>query len=173
MVLDAAVTEFAAFGLHGASTEAIAARAGISQPYVFKLFGTKKDLFMAALNRVCDRVVAAWSEASAADPEDRLEAMGRAYVRLMVRREELLLLLQGFAAGKDDDVLAMNRRRMAEMYRFVGRTTGAEEEEVQAFFAQGMLLTVAAGLDLPAHAGDRRWARSFLGRAAGELDDRA
>ncbi|MGH3145143.1 MAG: TetR/AcrR family transcriptional regulator, partial [Rubrobacter sp.] len=47
-VLDAAVVEFAEKGLHGASTEGIAERAGISQPYVFKLFGTKKGLFLSA-----------------------------------------------------------------------------------------------------------------------------
>ena len=43
-ILDAALVEFAERGLHGASTEAIARRAGISQPYVFRLFGTKKEL---------------------------------------------------------------------------------------------------------------------------------
>ena len=50
-VLAAALEEFAAHGLSGASTEAIAAKAGISQPYVFRLFGTKKDLFTAVINR--------------------------------------------------------------------------------------------------------------------------
>lgn len=58
-VLDAAVIEFSEKGLHGASAEAIAGRAGISQPYVFKLFGTKKELFLATVARVCDRIVEA------------------------------------------------------------------------------------------------------------------
>lgn len=169
VVLDAAVTEFSAFGLHGASTEDIAERAGISQPYVFKLFGTKKDLFMAAVERVCDRIVAAWARAIEPDPSDRLEAMGLAYAALMIRREELVLLLQGFAAGQDDDVLVVNRRRMADMYRYVERASGASAGEVQAFFAQGMLLTVAAGLDLPSLVGEDRWAEAFMGRAAAAL----
>src|SRR5437764_12352901 len=50
-VLEAALDEFAARGLDGASTETIAAKAGISQPYVFRLFGTKKDLFKGVLSR--------------------------------------------------------------------------------------------------------------------------
>jgi len=46
-ILDAALIEFADKGIHGASTEDVAKRAGISQPYVFRLFGTKRELFKA------------------------------------------------------------------------------------------------------------------------------
>jgi AcrR family transcriptional regulator len=42
-VLNAAIVEFARAGYAGTSTEAIATRAGISQPYLFRLFGTKKE----------------------------------------------------------------------------------------------------------------------------------
>ena len=50
-ILDAAIAEFAAKGLHGASTDEIARLAGISQPYVFRLFGTKKELYLAVIAR--------------------------------------------------------------------------------------------------------------------------
>ena len=165
-VLEAAIVEFATYGLHGGSTERIAERVGISQPYVFRLFGTKKDLFLAAVDRVCDRVVEAWEAALEEDPEDRLLALGRAYVGLMLPRDELLLLLQSFAASKDPDVLRLSRERMERMYGFVESVTGESTERVQQFFAQGMLLTVAAGLDLPAIAHDERWASKFLGFGA-------
>ena len=46
-VLEAAAAEFSRKGLHGASTDAIAKAAGISQPYLFRLFGTKKELYFA------------------------------------------------------------------------------------------------------------------------------
>src|ERR671932_68935 len=46
-ILEAARAEFADRGLDGASTDTIARRAGISQPYLFRLFGTKKELFVA------------------------------------------------------------------------------------------------------------------------------
>ena len=46
-LLAAALSEFAIGGLHGTSTEAIAKRAGISHAYLFRLFGTKKQLFIA------------------------------------------------------------------------------------------------------------------------------
>jgi AcrR family transcriptional regulator len=162
-VLDAAVGEFAEKGLHGASTETIAARAGISQPYVFKLFGNKKNLFLAAVNRVCDRVVGAWEDSLKSDPEDSLLAMGKTYNRLTFRREELLMILQACAASKDPDVLVLMRDRMEQMYDYVGRVSGEPDERVQEFFAQGMLLTVGAGLGLPAIASESEWARRFLG----------
>ena len=48
-ILAAAVEEFGEHGYHGGSTEGIARRAGISQPYVFRLFGTKQELFKAVV----------------------------------------------------------------------------------------------------------------------------
>lgn len=168
LVLQAAIVEFATYGLHGATTEGIAVRAGITQPYVLRLFRTKLALFLATVERVCDRIIETWERAAAelpaeVDPLARLELLGLAFAGLMGRREELLLVLQAVAASKEPAVLATMRRRMAEMYGYVGRVTGAPDEWVQRFFAQGMLLTIAAGLDLPAMAEDHAWARSFIG----------
>jgi len=50
-ILDAALIEFADRGFEGTSTEDIAKRAGISQPYLFRLFGTKKELYIASVSR--------------------------------------------------------------------------------------------------------------------------
>src|ERR1700730_17311042 len=119
-ILDAAIAEFATYGLHETSTETIAKRVGISQPYVLRLFGTKKDLFIAALKRVCDRLTATFQEAAAADPDHALEAMGHSYMALM-SRHELFLLLQAFAASNDHEVQRVARDRYAELYRFVAR----------------------------------------------------
>lgn len=168
MVLDAAITEFARYGLHGATTEAMADRVGITQPYIFRLFKNKRELFEASVDRVHERITETWDSAleeagDGAGPRQRMFAMARAYARLMDRREELLLLLQAFAASGDPDVLRMNRRRMARMHDHVVRSTGESGEQVQEFFAQGMLLTVAAGLNLPEIAGRERWAREFMG----------
>ena len=145
----------------------LAGRAGISQPYVFKLFGTKKGLFLAAVDRVSDRILKAWEDALEGDPEDPLLAMGKAYNALTFRREELLMVLQACAASKDADVLALMRGRMEGMYDYVGRASGEPDARVQEFFAQGMLLTVGAGLGLPAIANENEWARRFLGLEKG------
>src|SRR5438128_10791267 len=78
-IVTAAMAEFALGGLNGTSTEAIARRAGVSQPYLFRLFGTKKDLFVAAVERGFDRTKQAFERAIAeVDPDSPMPAIGRA-----------------------------------------------------------------------------------------------
>ncbi len=167
-VLTAAIEEFAGKGLHGASTEAIAAAAGISHPYLFKLFGTKKQLFLAATDRVYEHVRGAFAAAAEGhsdedpDPDGRLWAMGKAYYELLGRRDELRLLLHGFAAAGDGEVGPVVRRRYADLYRFVQDTAGADAEAMQTFWAHGMLLTIAAAVDLPSLAGEEAWIGGLL-----------
>ncbi len=148
-ILDAAIEEFAKTGLHGTSTETIAERAGISQPYVFRLFGTKKELFLEAASRVCLRVREAFAAAARLNPERPLEAMGDAYLALLGRKSELLVLLHAFAASGDEEVGGPVKARYLELWEFVAKTTGASRKELRDFFAAGMGLTVAAALNLP------------------------
>lgn len=161
IILEAAIIEFSAFGLHGASTEAIAERAGISQPYVFRLFGTKKELFMGAVDLVCGRIMTALSDAVKAQPDQPLPAMGVAFDHLLTRRDELVLLLQAFAAAKDPDALAVGQQRLGEMYAYIADVSGADEEELRTFFAHGMLMVVAASMQLPQIAANCAWAQNL------------
>src|SRR5499425_1235798 len=96
MVLEAAVAEFAARGLAGTSTEDVARRAGISQPYLFRLFPTKKALFLELVGRCFRRVEQAFTAAAGdALGEEALGAMGDAYEKLLDDRTLLLLQMQG------------------------------------------------------------------------------
>ena len=166
-VLEIAIAEFARTGLQGTSTETIAASAGISHPYLFRLYRTKKALFLACLERCHERLHETFTRAAeAAGDGDRLHAMGRAYVDLLADRDMLLLQLQGYAACDDDDVRATSSTGYAELWALVARLSGAPEDEVRAFFATGMLLNVAAAMELPQIAGDPGWALAHLrGRA--------
>jgi AcrR family transcriptional regulator len=168
-VLRVAVAEFARTGLHGTSTEKIAAGADISHPYLFRLFGTKKGLFLACLDRCHERLRETFTAAAeAAGDGDRLEAMGKAYVDLLADREMLLLQLQGYAACDDPEVRATASDGYAELWQLVARLSGAPEDEVRAFFATGMLLNMAAAMDLPQIAGEPGWALAHLrAQAAG------
>lgn len=159
-VIDAAITEFAEKGLHGTSTEDIARRVGISQPYVFRLFGTKKELFIAAARRVNERILASFQRAAAqvdGRGEVVLQAMGTAYNDLLTNREELLMLLQAFAACDDPDVQRAMRERFTEIYAYVRERSGIDQEQATVFFATGMLLNVAVALDLPMLVGCDDW----------------
>ncbi len=166
-VLRAAVQEFAQFGLHGASTENIARRVGISQPYIFRLFGTKKDLFMAAVDACHGRIYHAFEAAVAqarAEDRDVLEAMGEAFGQLLSHRDELLVLLHGFAAAHDPEVRDLCRQRFGAVYHFIGQVSGASEDELRGFMSHGMLLMVAAAMDLPALCDTEDWAQALLGQ---------
>src|SRR3954465_8404840 len=175
-VVRVALAEFARTGLHGTSTEKIAAGAEISHPYLFRLFGTKKELFLACLDR-CHAGADGCHErgretcpaaAEAAGDDDRLAAMGKAYVDLLADREMLLIQLQGYAACDDPAVRATASHGYAELWQLVARLSGAPEDEVRAFFATGMLLNMAAAMDLPQIAGDPGWALAHLrAQAAG------
>jgi len=147
-ILDAAIQEFARYGLYGTSVDAIAGRVGISQPYIFRLFGTKKDLFLAAALRVCERVQEAFRRAMSGQPERPLAAMGRAYVPLLSSRAELMVLLHAFAAAEDPKVRKIVGARYEKLWEFVAQASGATREEVRSFFSEGMGMTVGAALGL-------------------------
>src|SRR5438105_11262968 len=96
-VLDAAQIEFASRGLHGASTEEIAKRAGISQPYVFRLFGSKKELFKAAIARCFRETLELFQRAAEGKRgEEAFQAMGQAYEGLLVDRTRLRAQMQAY-----------------------------------------------------------------------------
>lgn len=169
-VIAAAIVEFATLGLHGASTETIAARAGISQPYVLRLFGTKKALFLAAVDRVCQQIVAAWEDENARlapdidrmSSQEHLLALGERYFALVEEVDGLRLCLQSFASAEDSEVRALVHDWQRRMYAWIRDTTGADGHSVQRFFAFGMMLTVAASIDAIGVADREAWARSFL-----------
>ena len=148
-ILAAAVVEFASYGLHGTSTEAIAKRAEISQPYIFRLFGTKKDLFLATCLLVDQRILALFRAAAEANPANALEAMGEAYEQLLRQRDELLVLLHSFAACKDPEIQQVVREGFAEIIQYVRQASGAPADQLWQFMAFGMLGTITSAIDLP------------------------
>jgi AcrR family transcriptional regulator len=164
----AAAIEFARRGLDGATTDRIAERAGVSQPYVVRLFGTKKALFLAVANRAYERVADAFRAAAVGEgPDERLENMGAAYVALLRDRDELALQLQLYAAAYDPEIRTCVATRFAQLHELCGELSGAEPERLRAFMAQGMLCNVAAALDMPQIAWDENWARERLSELAG------
>jgi AcrR family transcriptional regulator len=161
-ILDAALVEFAAHGLDGGSTEAIARAVGISQPYVFRLFGTKKRLFMATVERCLRGTLEMFHTASAGlSGEDALRAIGDAYVERLANEPTYLhAQMQSYAACDDPEIREVVQRGYGELVEYVERVGGVPAERVAHFFAKGMLLNVLASMDaLNAEAG---WAQRLL-----------
>jgi AcrR family transcriptional regulator len=161
-VLDAAQIEFAARGLHGASTEEIAKRAGISQPYVFRLFGTKKELFKATVARCLREALETFQRAAEGKRgEEALHAMGQVYVEELISdRTRLKAQLEAYAACDDPEICEVVRNGFGDLVAYVERVSGLPPAEVSRFFATGMLINVMAAMNL----GDsgEEWAERLL-----------
>jgi AcrR family transcriptional regulator len=149
-ILDAAMAVFAEQGLHGASTEEIARRAGISQPYVFRLFGTKKELYKAVVARCFRETLGRFQlAAEGLRGEEALHAIGTAYGELLESdRVYLRAQMQAYSACDDADICAVVRAGYGDLVAYVERVSGADAETVSAFFAKGMLMNVLASMQL-------------------------
>jgi AcrR family transcriptional regulator len=162
-IIAIALEHFAAGGYRGASTDAIAREAGISQPYLFRLFRTKQELFLACNERACAKVIDVFRRAAAtAAPGEQLKAMGHAYAeQLLPDRTAILMQMQGFVASSAPEIQTDVRRRYREVVDEVANLSGATAPEVWRFFANGMLLNVVAALDLERIAGEDEWAAAW------------
>ena len=154
-VVEVAVRAFASSGLHGTSTEDIARLAGVSQPYLFRLFGTKRDLFIASLDRMFERLEAEFQDAADHPLVDLpyeyspvLAAIGLRYGKLLQDQSLLRLQLHGFAACDDPQIRAHVSRRFSDLITLVSARSGVPGSELREFFAQGMLMNVAAAMQL-------------------------
>lgn len=170
-LISAAVHEFAHGGLHGTPVQRIAQRVGIAQPYVFSLFPSKLDLFLAALERGFQCVADTFEQAAAdyragrapEDCVDALQAMGRAYKELLAsNRDYLMLQHQSYAACDDERVRSRVRRRYAELVGLAQRLSGADDDSIDDFFRHGMALQVAAALDVEDLSATCDWVRDEL-----------
>ncbi len=159
-VLRAAMKVVGERGLYGTPTMEIAKAAGISQAYLFRLFPTKTELFVAVLERSFRRIHDTFLDVAAnARREGRpvTKAMGEAYTDLLQDPELLLTQLQGQAAASEPEVRAALRRGFRMLLEMVERETGASPVEIQAFFARGMLCNVLAAMQI--HDLDEHWAK--------------
>ena len=129
-VLDAAVAEFAGGGLNGTSTEDIARQAGISQPYLFRLYPNKKALFIASVEAGFERIIDTFEHAARGlDDDDALEAMGQAYTKLLEDRDLLLMQLHAYAACSDPEIRAATRRAFRRMWSAISGLAGHQRRE--------------------------------------------
>jgi AcrR family transcriptional regulator len=148
-ILDAAMIEFADGGFEGTSTEDIARRAGISQPYLFRLFGTKKELFIASAQRCFRETLEMFQRAAEGKRgEEALKAMGQAYVDELMSgdRTRLKAQMQVYAASDDQEIGAIARDGYGDLVAYVQRVSDMPAEDVSRFFATGMLLNVLASM---------------------------
>jgi AcrR family transcriptional regulator len=176
-LIEAAVHHFAHGGLQGTKVSAIAADVGVAQPYVFSLFPTKRDLFIAAVGRCFEKISVLFEAAAEAydkngpqEPEeDKLKAIGHAYMGAIGDNpDQLLLQLQSYAAcGDDAEIQAFVRHRYAELIELIRRVSGIDDDErLDGFFQAGMWCNVAAALGVEDFSVASGWVESSLEKGA-------
>jgi AcrR family transcriptional regulator len=160
-VLDAALTEFGDRGFEGASTDAIARAAGISQPYLFRLFRTKKELFIASIEQCFGDTYERFNAAAEGlQGEQALGAMGKAYKAMIADDPRRLRgQMQSYAACDDADIAVVVRRGFGRLVGLV-ESKGVGPGTVTEFFAHGMLINVMASMGVL--DGSEQWAQTFI-----------
>jgi len=160
-VIEAALTEFATHGFDGASTDTIARNVGISQPYLFRLFGTKKQLFLAAIERCMANTLEQFQLASAGlTGEAALTAMGRRYSEMITTDARVLRgQLQAYVACEDPEIRTVVQRGFGRLVEHV-EGLGVTPHDVTTFFARGMLINVLAAMSAPSATAP--WAARLL-----------
>lgn len=161
-VLEAALDEFAQHGLHGGSTDRIAHGAGISQPYLFRLFGSKKELYLASAELCLERTLETFRAAAAGKSgAEALMAIGEAY-HIMIGDDQRMLAaqLQAYAACDDPDVRTVVSRGFGRLVDYAEAVSGADPVTLAQFFAFGMLCNVIAAMGL--NESSEPWAKRLV-----------
>ncbi|MEE4493292.1 TetR/AcrR family transcriptional regulator [Streptomyces sp. BE230] len=163
-VLRTAIRAFAARGYYGTTTTEVAKAAGISQAYVYRLFPDKQALFVAVIEHCASRMRESLADGAAgaagADPASVLDALKRAYGRLVEDRDLLLVLMHANCAASEPPIRDAIRACYAKQVEYVRAVTGASDEQIRDFIATGLLANVLLAID--AQSIDAPWVHTLL-----------
>jgi AcrR family transcriptional regulator len=152
LILEAATIVFGERGYVGATTDAVARAAGVSQPYVVRMFGTKEALFLEVLHRSLDKLLTTFRTAIAdptppRDADDTLmHRIGSSYAEMLVDRGLLLSLMHSFLLGADPVIGAAAREGFLQVYRLLRDEAGFSAEQADQFLSHGMMMNTMIGL---------------------------
>ena len=162
LILEAATAVFGAKTYVGTTTDEVARAAGVSQPYVVRLFGTKEKLFIEVIDRAYERMIGAFRSALPGDPEGLGRRMGTAYTDLLVERGMLPVVANSTALGGEPQIGRVARAGFSRIWRFLRDEAGFSPEQAREFIATGMLINTIVGLRLTGDYGDEVSATEVL-----------
>ncbi|GIJ23806.1 TetR/AcrR family transcriptional regulator [Micromonospora lutea] len=149
--IDIGMRVFADHGLTTASMQKVADQMGVSQPYVFRLFGSKRNLFLACLDELEARIRQVLDQTAAQHPDDPLPAMRAGFRALIADGVVTGLWLQACAVARSDqEVAAHSRAVIGRILEHAARLSSAGPQELRGTLALGALVVMlqALGMDL-------------------------
>jgi AcrR family transcriptional regulator len=154
--VEAGLTAFADHGLTTAAIRQVAEQVGVSQPYVFRLFGSKQSFFLACIDELDARVVRAFGQAAHGVTDEPLEQMGASFRSLVSDGTVSGLWLQACAVARADDVVAQRCRTLiSNVLRATEEHSGASTDELAAFLGRGALVVLLQALGVDLREGSR------------------
>ncbi|WP_020576672.1 TetR/AcrR family transcriptional regulator [Actinopolymorpha alba] len=156
-------------GLTTAAMQQVADEIGVSQPYVFRLFGSKQAFFLACLDELERRVREVFGQAAATHPRDPLKAMGGSFRELVADGVITGLWLQACAtARRDERVAARCRSLVSDVLDEAERLTGTTSDDLARFLANGALVMLLQALGVDLTGGSRAAVDSLRAKEATE-----
>ena len=149
-MLNAARIVFGERGYTGATTDAVAKAAGVSQAYIVRTFGSKENLFVEATTRSVDKTIEVF-RAAARDNDDLTTLprhLGHAYVELVADRGILLTMMHLFTMGHYERFGQLARDEFMRIYRVLHHEIGMSPKATEKFLAKGMLINTVLGMRL-------------------------
>ena len=159
-LVEAATRAFAQRGYFGTSTARVAQEAGVSQPYIIQVFGTKETLFLEVHERA-GKLVSQQMYDIAASSFD-MTRFTVAYRNLLVDRTLLLVMLHGFAASAVPAIGKAARELFATMYEILTTEAGATPEQARDFLGRGMLINTVLAIGMEEHVDENPWVEPLL-----------
>lgn len=151
-IVEAALVAFADAGFAATPVTAVAVKAGISQAYVFKLYPTKEELFVAAVERCFTRIEEVLERSAqtvtSGDPDEILYAMGDGYAGLIADRKMLMIQVHAQSASDVPAIRDVLRAGLRRIVSYVKQRSGASDEAVQRFIAFGQLCHLITTADI-------------------------
>lgn len=164
-VVAAASQEFALHGFAGATTDAIARRADVSQPYVVRLFGSKERLFLRCARNAHEQASKTFRDAIASTGQRPVDpaALGAAYQSMLENDTVVLqLMVQQHAMGQHPTIGPIVREWFVSMYSLLRHEAGLSEDMTRMFVARGMLINTLLSLGLTPDTQDARELLRYL-----------
>ncbi len=168
-LLDTAVSLFAERGFAGTTTANLAREAGVTEPIIYRHFRSKKDLFIAVIERAGRTTLSLWEEEleSAKDPAQRLRRLIGVNPMTSQRGGGMYrVIVQAMTEIDDQDILDALRCHVRTLHEFVAKEVARAQEEgmVSKAFSPGVTAWVLlhlgvgfgmlAALGIPGHAVD-------------------
>ena len=154
-VLDTACQVFSRSSYRGATTAEIAREAGITEPILYRHFGSKRDLYLACLDEAWRSFRETAERALDEDPVGCLGSIADAYMAKRTRIRLVDLWIQALNEASDDAVIAKAvRKQIREVHAFFagvierGQQLGAVHPdrdpvaEAWIFVGGGLLATI-------------------------------